>query len=160
MTQLWVELATCPKKDTERSHRLTEGIENLIQVLHAGTCLDEGLDALVAAADGARNLVNILRLDDGLEVILEQLGEVVWTVSGTVAKGRVVANSLWSSEPRKCLMTSSQSGGLSNLPRLGLSLPLRILRAVLLPIPLVPTRPRTLPGLGMGKRWSLKLLAE
>ncbi|KAI1141908.1 hypothetical protein F5Y05DRAFT_209617 [Hypoxylon sp. FL0543] len=57
-------------------------------------------------------------------------------------------------------MTSSQSGGLSYLPRLGFSLPLRIFNAVLFPIPLVPTRPKTCPGLGVGNRWSLKLLAE
>lgn len=69
-------------------------------------------------------------------------------------------DSLCSSEPRKYLITSSQSGGFSNFPRLGFSLPLRILRAVLFPIPLVPTRPRTWPGRGVGRRWSLKLLAE
>lgn len=57
-------------------------------------------------------------------------------------------------------MTSSQSGGLSYLPRLGLSFPLRIFKAVLFPIPFVPTRPRTCPGLGMGKRCNLKLFAE
>lgn len=57
-------------------------------------------------------------------------------------------------------MTSSQSGGFSYLPRLGLSLPLRIFNAVLFPIPLVPTRPRTWPGRGVGSRWSLKLFAE
>lgn len=57
-------------------------------------------------------------------------------------------------------MTSSQSGGLSNFPRLGFNLPLIILSAVLFPIPLVPTRPRTFPGRGVGSRWSLKLFAE
>jgi len=36
---------------------------------------------------------------------------------------------------------SSQSGAFSNRPRLGLSLPARTLRAVDLPMPLVPTRP-------------------
>jgi hypothetical protein len=67
---------------------------------------------------------------------------------------------LCSSEPRKYLRISSQSGGLSKRPRLGLSLPLRIFRAVLFPIPFVPTRPRTWPGRGMGSLCSLKLLAE
>ena len=57
-------------------------------------------------------------------------------------------------------MTSCQSGGLSYLPKFGFNLPLRILSAVLFPIPLDPTRPKTCPGRGVGKRWSLKLLAE
>ena len=40
-----------------------------------------------------------------------------------------------------------------NLPRLGLSLPASTLSAVDLPMPLVPTRPRTWPGRGMGNLW-------
>lgn len=40
-------------------------------------------------------------------------------------------------------------------PRFGLSWLERILRAVLLPMPLVPTNPKTCPGLGVGNRWSL-----
>ena len=43
------------------------------------------------------------------------------------------------------------------MPRLGFSLPLRIFSAVDLPMPFVPTRPRTCPGRGMGRRCSLKL---
>ena len=73
---------------------------------------------------------------------------------------RGLIHKLCSSDPRKYLRISSQSGGLSYLPRLGFSFPLRILRAVLFPIPFVPTNPRTCPGLGIGSRWSLKLLAE
>jgi hypothetical protein len=69
-------------------------------------------------------------------------------------------NLLCNSEPLKYLMTSCQSGGLSYLPKFGFNFPLRILRAVLLPIPLDPTKPRTCPGRGVGSRWSLKLLAE
>lgn len=38
----------------------------------------------------------------------------------------------------------------SKRPRLGLSLPARIFSAVLLPVPLDPTRPSTWPGRGMG----------
>ena len=38
----------------------------------------------------------------------------------------------------------------SNFPRLGFNFPAKILRAVDLPIPLVPTRPKTCPGLGVG----------
>lgn len=71
---------------------------------------------------------------------------------------------LWSilcnSEPRKYLMTSVQSGGSSNRPKFGFNFPLKILSAVLFPIPLDPTNPRTCPGRGVGKRWSLKLFAE
>lgn len=43
-------------------------------------------------------------------------------------------------------------------PRLGLSLPDKTLRAVLLPMPLVPTSPSTCPGLGVGKRCNLNEL--
>lgn len=67
---------------------------------------------------------------------------------------------LCSSEPRKYLKISSQSGGLSYLPRFGFNLPLRIFNAVLFPIPFVPTNPRTWPGRGIGNRCNLKLFAE
>lgn len=69
-------------------------------------------------------------------------------------------HSLCSSEPRKYFKISSQSGGLSYLPKFGLSFPERIFKAVLFPIPLVPTRPSTCPGRGIGSLCSLKLLAE
>ena len=46
-----------------------------------------------------------------------------------------------------------------NLPRLGFCFPARILSAVDLPMPLVPTSPSTSPGRGMGSRCSLKELA-
>jgi len=37
-----------------------------------------------------------------------------------------------------------------NLPRLGFNFPDRILSAVDFPIPFVPTKPKTFPGLGTG----------
>jgi len=42
-----------------------------------GTALDETLDLLDRTLDGTRNLINILGLDNGLQVILQNLGEVV-----------------------------------------------------------------------------------
>lgn len=54
------------------------------------------------------------------------------------------------SDPLKYFSNSFQSGGLSNLPKFGISFPARILRAVDLPIPFVPTKPRTYPALGVG----------
>lgn len=38
----------------------------------------------------------------------------------------------------------------SNLPKLGFCFPAKIFRAVDFPIPLVPTRPKTSPGRGVG----------
>lgn len=61
--------------------------------------------------------------------------------------------------PRKCFNTACQSGGSLNCPRLGFNFPDKILRAVDLPIPLVPTSPSTCPGRGDGRRWSLNELA-
>jgi hypothetical protein len=37
-----------------------------------------------------------------------------------------------------------------NLPKLGFNIPARILSAVDFPIPFVPTKPKTFPGLGTG----------
>jgi len=41
------------------------------------------------------------------------------------------------------------------LPKFGIHLPARILRAVVFPIPLVPTRPKTPPRIGEGSPKSL-----
>ena len=64
-----------------------------------------------------------------------------------------------SSDPLNLSKISFHSGGSSTLPKFGLILLVKIYKAVVLPIPLVPTRPNTSPGLGCGRRWSLKLLA-
>ena len=58
--------------------QLTEGIANLLQVIHRRAGADEVLDGPVGAPDGLGNLVDILGLDDGPEVILEKLREVVF----------------------------------------------------------------------------------
>ncbi|RNA22293.1 hypothetical protein BpHYR1_026734 [Brachionus plicatilis] len=68
---------------------------------------------------------------------------------------RILVKKFWSSEPRKNVKMSDQSGGSLNLPKLGFSLPARMFNAVDLPMPFVPTRPRTWPGRGVGKRCSL-----
>lgn len=45
------------------------------------------------------------------------------------------------------------------LPKFGFNFPARIFNAVDFPIPLVPTRPRTSPGRGMGRRCNLNEFA-
>jgi hypothetical protein len=55
----------------------TQNIEDLIEVLHLGTAFHEVADRLVGPFDGSRDLIHILRLDNSLEVILQNLGEVV-----------------------------------------------------------------------------------
>ena len=57
--------------------KLTQGVKHLVQVVHRDAAFDQGLDALVPRADGLGDLVDVLRLDDGLEVIFKKLGEVV-----------------------------------------------------------------------------------
>ena len=45
-----------------------------------------------------------------------------------------------------------------NLPKFGFCFPAKIFNAVDFPMPLVPTSPRTSPGRGVGRRWSLNEL--
>ena len=52
-------------------------------------------------------------------------------------------------------MMSVQSGGFSQFPKFGFKLPLKILSALDLPIPFVPTSPKTSPGLGVGNLCNL-----
>ena len=56
---------------------LTKHIHDMFHVSEFRLCLYEGLDGLDRAFDGSRELVDILRLDNSLEVIFEHLGEVV-----------------------------------------------------------------------------------
>lgn len=165
MAQLcWISAVASkhPSCKAQKHNEPTKGVEDLVEVVEGAAALNEELDALVGSADGLGNLIDVLGLDNSLQVILEELGEVVCKrVNPLISfQQRPLSLSLLcNSEPRKYLMTSSQSGGLSYLPKLGLSFPERILSAVDLPIPLVPTRPKTLPGRGMGRRWSLNELA-
>lgn len=57
--------------------RLTEGLENLIQIIHRQAALEQGFDALFGPSYSPGNLVDVLWLDNGLEVIFQQLREVV-----------------------------------------------------------------------------------
>ena len=63
----------------------------------------------------------------------------------------------YNSDPLKCFSTSSHVVFLSasNLPKLGINLFPNIYRAVDFPIPLVPTRPKTCPLLGVGNLCNL-----
>lgn len=69
--------------------RHTKHFNNLVKVLHLGTALDEVANRFVGALDGLGNLVHILRLDDGLEVVLQHLGEVVCLTSLYVPKPHI-----------------------------------------------------------------------
>lgn len=132
----------------------TKNVHNVLQVIHLSSSFNEIANFPHIAFHGLRNLVNILRLDDSLQVVFQDFCEVVYRMSepSCPLDGLASKNILCNSEPRKYLKISSQSGGLSYRPRLGFSFPLRIFNAVLLPIPLVPTRPRTCPGRGIGNR--------
>lgn len=49
----------------------------MVHVVHLGTSLNKRADLLHGAFDSPGNLVNILRLDDGLQVVFQDLREVV-----------------------------------------------------------------------------------
>lgn len=54
-----------------------ENVGDSLNISKSSTAVDEGLDALLGAADSLGNLVNVLGLNDSLEIIFKQLGEVV-----------------------------------------------------------------------------------
>lgn len=93
----------------------TENIHDLVIVVELRAALDELLHLLDGSLHGAGDLVNVLGLDDGLQVILQNLGEVVWFMLARpeLLRRRALSNSLCNSEPRKYFKISSQSGGLS-----------------------------------------------
>jgi hypothetical protein len=55
-----------------------QNIHNLFHVVKRGTSPDQVLDTLDGALHSTGNLINILRLDDSLQVVLQHLGEVVY----------------------------------------------------------------------------------
>jgi hypothetical protein len=144
---------------------LTECLSNLIEsvLVHLTALRDQVSDRTVLAfllLQRFRDLVYILRLRKGFQVVLEHFREVVCSQLASTASISDHENPLCNSEPRKYFNISSQSGGFSYLPKFGFSLPLNTFNAVLFPIPFVPTRPNTCPGLGIGSLCSLKLFAE
>lgn len=56
-----------------------QGLHDLLEPLIADltTLLDEGPDAALSSFDSFRDLIDILGFDDGLEIVLENLGEIV-----------------------------------------------------------------------------------
>jgi hypothetical protein len=51
---------------------------HFLGVAKCGSALEEISDALLRATDSLGNLIDILRLDNSLEVVLQELGEVVY----------------------------------------------------------------------------------
>lgn len=121
-----------------------------------------------------RDLVDILRLDDGFQIIFQNLGEVilelrsaeiledfcpVWWVLRQQNKSffnksyffKNIRAISWHYVHISWSNVNHYIDCLTlNLPRLGFCFPANIFRAVDLPIPLVPTSPSTSPGLGVG----------
>lgn len=54
-----------------------QDIGNLLGVAKRGATLNQVADALFGATDSLRDLIDVLGLDDCLEVVFEELGEVV-----------------------------------------------------------------------------------
>lgn len=59
------------------SIELTKNIKDLLHVVHGGIGLDQGSNRLICALDCLWDTIDILRLDDGFQVILQNFGEVV-----------------------------------------------------------------------------------
>jgi hypothetical protein len=54
-----------------------EDIGDLLGSLQGVSALDKMADTSVGATDSLGNLINVLRLDNSLEIVLQKLGEVV-----------------------------------------------------------------------------------
>lgn len=68
-----------------------ENLGHLLHIVEGGTALNEGADTLLRATDGLGDLVDILGFNDGLEVIFQQLGEVVYVYKSAYAQGVVLS---------------------------------------------------------------------
>lgn len=55
-----------------------ENIGHLVHVLEGSTAIDEMTDTLLRATDSLGDLVNVLGLDNSLQVVFQELGEVVY----------------------------------------------------------------------------------
>jgi hypothetical protein len=86
-----------------------------------------------------------------LQIVFQDFGKVVLQLTAS----KVFKNLF----PIRSILNHSKDT-VPKRPRLGFSFPARIFSAVDLPIPFVPTSPRTWPGRGTGRRCSLNEFAE
>lgn len=56
-----------------------KGLDDLLGVAQRSTAFEEKADALIGTSHGLGDLIDILGLDNGLEVIFQKLGEIVCT---------------------------------------------------------------------------------
>lgn len=77
VTQLCFLLVSSLREVPGRLCSLTKGIEHRVQVTESVAALEQELDRSIGTTNSLGDLVNVLGLDDGLQVILQKLGEVV-----------------------------------------------------------------------------------
>lgn len=65
---------------------LTHRVNDLLVVVHLGATFQQLFHRAFRAFDCSGNLVHILRLDDGLEIILENLREVVYKLQSWIPR--------------------------------------------------------------------------
>lgn len=58
---------------------LTKNIHDVVHIVHLVASLDQRQDLFDRSLDGLRDLINILRLDNSLQIIFKNLREVVYT---------------------------------------------------------------------------------
>jgi hypothetical protein len=95
-----------------------ESVQDLVEVGKLCLLLEDGPDRLLWALDGPGKLVDILRLDDSLQVVLQELLEVVLQLGATVVLDDVLPRVL------PLLLPLSQVGlelAAENLERRGLA---------------------------------------